>query len=117
MSTPAERVVGRFLQDRVAAARDTLTVSDVVKLPVGSLVFQAKDGQLNGSALIVIPDHKLTQVALLPERANGESPGGEPVAEWGREFFLIQRGSGKLVTHGAAQRAAIKWHQAFLRGE
>lgn len=69
-------------------------------------------GRVNGSPLIVIPDGSLTQTALLPERAGGQEPGGDPAPAWGNEFVLVAQGHGKLPTHGTATRKVEEW----LRG-
>jgi hypothetical protein len=98
---------------RVSEAKesvDILSQGDVKKLPVGSLVFQWANNHPNGSALVVIPGEKLTDIAILPRGREGwEEVDGDPVTEWGHEFALIMKGRGKLPTHNVAQRHAIAW--------
>ncbi len=93
-----------------------LSPAEVANLPVGSIVWRWVNGRVDGSPLVVIPGRKLTQIAILPERAGGQEPGGEPVAQWGREFVLVSEGRGKLTTHGTAQRVAEAWWQKQRRG-
>jgi hypothetical protein len=90
----------------ISKGREVLSAVQVEKLPVGSLVTWPG----NGMTLVVIPDGKLTQAALLLDRpGDGPDPGGEPVLEWGNSFQLIAIGSGSLPTHANAERAASKW--------
>ena len=91
-----------------------LQPKEVAKLPIGSIVFVWKD-RPDPPALVVIPGGNLTQIALLPERSDGEEPGGCPVDAWGENFVLVKKGQGKLPTHGTAQRAAIDWMKAHHR--
>jgi len=95
---------------------DLLSPAQVERLPVGSILFPAEHGKPRGSALIVIPGRLLTPIAELPERAGGEEPGGEPIPAWGiKEFFLIQKGKGRLPTGPTADRHALAWYQKMQR--
>jgi hypothetical protein len=97
------------------AGMTLLRAADVAELPVGSVVFPWKDGEPQGTALVLLPEGALTQIALLPKRAGGEEPGGDPAAAWGDSFALVSTGHGRLPTHGTAQRAAFRWYSE-LRG-
>jgi hypothetical protein len=83
--------------------------SEVSQLPIGSIVWLWKDGRVNDSPLVVISGERLTQLALLPERADGWEPGGDVPSLWGNEFVVVREGKGRLPTHGTAQRAAVDW--------
>jgi hypothetical protein len=87
----------------------SLSPSQVAKLPVGSLVFEAVNGRPQGQALVVIQNELVTPISVLPERADGEWPGGDPPDAFGSEFLLIREGRGQLPTNATAQRAAQKW--------
>ena len=93
--------------------------SEVARLPVGTIVYPwVRDrhsgpmGRVDGSPLIVIPGGNITQVALLPERANGGEPGGDPPQAFAHEFVVVDMGRGRLPTKGVAQRAAMNWLRA-----
>lgn len=102
----ARRVTARL---KAAEEKETLSPQEAGKLPVGSIVWKWVSGRVDESPLIVIPGGALTQIALLPERAGGEEPGGDPPANWGREFVLVHKGSGSLPTNGTARRHAEAW--------
>ncbi len=89
-------------QNARSRERLVLSAADVDRLPVGSLVFG------DGGALVVVPAG-LTQVAVLPETADGPVPGGAPAAEFAREFYLIKEGDGRVPLHRVAQRKATEW--------
>lgn len=125
MDPLAQRVAAKFATETAhvtptEVSPRVLSQGEVEHLPVGSIVWEwvdkpehdklVSDGRVHGSPLVVIPDGKLTQIALLPERAGGQEPGGDPVAMWGiHKFVLISKGKGKLMTHGTAQHAAESW--------
>lgn len=86
-------------------ARPGLTPSEVAQLPVGSIVYS----RAAGFAMSVVPDGGLAPITVLPERAGGGEPDGEPIASFGEEFALVKQGRGKLLTEGTAQRLVITW--------
>lgn len=93
-----------------------LAIQDVARLPVGSIVYPVVDGRLDGSPLIVPSRGELTQVALLPERAGGQQPGGDPVGPgWGKAFALVHEGRGRLPTHKTASRQVQAWMKTLSR--
>lgn len=102
---------------RNPAAGNTNTIisaSEAAELPVGSIVFSLvkdKDSPTirPGSALVVIGGGQLTPIFLLPERADGQQPGGDRSDLFGSQFVIISQGRGKLPTKGTAQKAAVKW--------
>lgn len=98
-----------WIDAKKKSGNPTLSPTQVAKLPVGSLVFPAVDGRPQGQALVVIQHEIVTPISVLPERADGEWPGGEPPEAFAREFFLIKEGRGRLPTHPTAQRVAQKW--------
>jgi hypothetical protein len=112
----------RELADRVAGVPEELThrlsPAEVSRLPVGSIVWSViRDdhagpfGRVDGSPLIVIPSGDLTPIANLPERVGGSEPGGDPANAFGREFVVVSKGHGKLLTNGAAKRLAFAWQR------
>ena len=109
-----EKVVGQTLslpserRQNPASGTELLSAEDVGRLPVGSIVFSWKDG-IPAYALVLLSGGRLTQISLLPERAGGMEPGGDPIENWGREFALVAKGTGKLTTHRPAQTKAIDW--------
>lgn len=91
-----------------------VSASEASKLPVGSIVFSwVKDKYAPygrpADALVVIGGGQLTPIAVLPERADGEQPGGDNADLFGSQFVVVSQGRGKLPTHGTAQKAAMKW--------
>lgn len=99
---------GRALRRRYGhAAEGFLSVDEVERLPVGSIVW-------NGITLVVLSGGNLTQTALLPKQAGSTAAiWGEPAKMWGHEeYALVARGQGKLPTHGTAQRKAMTWWES-----
>lgn len=96
-------------------SHELVDATDAAQLPIGSIVWPWKHGRIDGSPLVVIAGGRLTQIALLPERAGGGEPGGDPAHLWGSEFVVVTEGSGRLPTHGTAQRAAIAWQRDTQR--
>jgi hypothetical protein len=117
----AERYARQFEQDyeageydhvdvsirRNSNANEGLVASQVERLPVGSIVYSYAERM----ALTVTPDGGLAPITVLPERAGGWPPDGEPVASFGQEFALVKYGSGKLLTHRTAHKAVLAWMQ------
>jgi hypothetical protein len=95
---------------------DVLSPADVKKLPVGSLVFEGVNGRPQGQALVVIQDELVTPISVLPERSDGDWPGGESAEAFANEFFLIKEGRGRLPTQPTASRAAQIWFNERLAG-
>jgi len=90
------------------AASETLSVSQVEQLPVGSILW------FDSRAWMVVPGG-LAPTAVRPERAGSRPPDGEAVASFGGPFTLVSRGDGKVLTHGTADRKVIVWYQAQRR--
>jgi hypothetical protein len=99
----AERIA--FGGTRLREGERLLSVDDVARLPVGSLLWW------DGQALVVVPGG-LAPVSVLPERADSRAPDGEPPASFGGPFTLIADGKGKLPTHGTAQAKVMAWWNA-----
>jgi len=100
---------------RSKVATGTLDPNDVGRLPVGSVVW-AEEGGGSGSAWIVNEGGVILPITALPERKDGMFPDdGENPSRVTEAFRLIQKGRGKLVTHGVAQRVAINWLRDLAR--
>lgn len=93
----------------VAPDATTMTSADVASLPVGSIVYPASSVGSNPLIVVPLPVGTLAPISVLPERAEGRAPDGEPTAQWGNEFVLVSKGHGKLPTHGTAKRTAENW--------
>lgn len=119
----AERYARRFEEEVEAGEWDDLDTSmqrnpagqlsplEVERLPVGSVVY-AWEARM---AMALMPDGGLAPITILPERAGGHEPEGEPIASFGQSFTLVKEGRGRLFTHATAQRAVIAWMQAQQR--
>lgn len=88
--------------------RAEATSSNPEELPVGSLVW------LDGHGWVVVPGG-MAPTAILPERAGTFVPAGERVWRAGTPYALVARGSGKVPTHGTAQRKIETWWQTARR--
>jgi hypothetical protein len=77
-----------------------LSASEVTALPIGSIVRAASD------YLAIVPDGAVP-ITILPERAASPPPEGEPIEQWGDTFLLVRSGTGRVPTHGTAQRHAM----------
>lgn len=106
---------GRATRNPASGKAPTIiSASEAGQLPVGSIVFSwVKDKYAPygrpADALVVIGGGQLTPIAVLPERADGEQPGGDNADLFGSQFVVVSQGRGKLPTHGTAQKAAMKW--------
>lgn len=110
---PAMRTLRRNSRNLRPNAPEILSSREVEQLPVGSIVYPWQ-GRPDGSPLVVLPGGYLTQTALLPERADGEEPGGDLVAAWGiKSFALVAKGKGRLMTLGTAYRLTGDWFRTI----
>src|SRR5258706_2352740 len=81
----------------------TISSAEVSGLPVGSILW-------NDGGWVVVPGG-VAPIAILTERAGGPVPAGESAESIAPEFALVRGGTGRVPTHGTAQRHVIGWHQ------
>jgi len=109
------------LATRVAGVPEQMThrmkPSEVAGLPVGTIVWEwVRDkhsgplGRVDGSPWVVNEGKVLLPIAVLPERASGEFPDdGVAPARAGKEFVVVNKGRGKLMTNGVARKLTETW--------
>ena len=93
------------LGQRAVAHSQMVAAADVSGLPIGSILWADDRGW------VVVPGG-VAPIAILTERAGGRVPEGEPAASIARDYALVREGTGRVPTHGTAQRHVIAWVQA-----